>query len=235
MDVRYRSTDIELLDEGADNFEEFHGCLRELETINQLTLAYRPTLAWLKPWLRSGEAFSLLDVGCGGGDMLRRIAGNAGASPVELIGVDLNPWATKAAELSTIRSSGNEALGGIRYATADIFRFERERPIDLVISSLFTHHLNDEQLVDFLRWMHDRAQRGWFINDLHRHALPYHFIKLATRSFSSNRLIRNDAALSVARSFTRRDWAALLDRAGLADHAQVRWHFPFRFCVSCVK
>lgn len=231
MSVRYRSTKAELMDEGADSFEEFHACLRELEVINHLTLAYRPTLAWLKPWLHSGEPLTILDAGCGGGDMLRRIAALAATeSPPELIGVDLNPWAKQCAELAPTDSPMR-----IRYATADVFEFEPQRPVDFVISSLFTHHLSESQIVDFLRWMHRRARLGWFINDLHRHALPYHFIKLATRGFSSNRLIRNDAALSVARAFTRRDWQILLDRAGLADRAQIRWHFPFRLCISCLK
>lgn len=237
MDFRYRSSDIELMDEGAGRFEEFHDCLRELEVINQLTLAYRPTLSWLKPWLQSGEKLAILDAGSGGGDMLRRIASKAGESSIELIGVDLNPWAKKSAELSAEVSGLNEQATQIRYATANIFSFEPAKPVDIVISSLFTHHLSDEQIVRFLRWIHTRARRGWFINDLHRHPLPYHFIKLATRGFSNNRLIRNDAAVSVARAFTKHDWQRLLDRAGLLnrDHVQLRWHFPFRLCVSCVK
>lgn len=217
------------MDENEVSFEEFRDCLQGLELINHLTLAYRPTLRWLRPWLASGEPLSIVDAGSGGGDMLRQIAKRIQhRDNVQLIGVDLNPWSKQSAE-----RSGAASL--IRYETADIFNFEPEKPVDIVICSLFTHHLSDAQLVEFLRWMDGRARKGWFINDLHRHALPYHFIKLATRLFSRNRLIRNDAAVSVARSFTAADWQGLLDQAGIGERARVEWVFPFRLCLSCDK
>lgn len=228
-DLSRRSSETELMDESEISFEEFHDCLQGLEVINHLTLAYRPTLRWLRPWLACDEPLSILDAGSGGGDMLRQIARRIRhRDNVQLIGVDLNPWSKRSAE----------RLGGgsrIRYETANIFHFEPEQPVDIVICSLFTHHLTDAQLVDFLRWIDGRARKGWFINDLHRHALPYHFIKFATRVFSRNRLIRNDAAVSVARSFTTADWRGLLDQAGIGERARVEWVFPFRLCLSCDK
>lgn len=228
VDLSCRSDEAELMDEGDLSFAEFHSCLQELETINILTLAYRPTLKWLKPFMKRGETLSIVDVGSGGGDMLRRIENASSPGKFDLIGVDLNPWSKRSARLSSSDSR-------VRYATADVFHFEPERSVDVVICSLFAHHLSDEQLVRFLRWMHQRAKRGWFVNDLHRHPLPYHFIKAATRLFSRNRLVRNDAAVSVARAFTRSDWQRLLAQAGLTDVARVQWYFPFRFCVSCRK
>jgi 2-polyprenyl-3-methyl-5-hydroxy-6-metoxy-1,4-benzoquinol methylase len=227
-----RSYESELMDEEGIAFDEFHHCLQQLETINHLTLAYRPTLRWLNQWMNSGEPLVILDVGCGGGDMLRQIAkkfsrGNAKNESV-LIGVDLNPWAKKSAEL-------DREFPWIHYETTDIFSFAYNRPIDIIIASLFTHHLTDSQIIHFLRWINGRAQRGWFINDLHRHPVPYYFIKAATRLLSRNRLIRNDAAVSVARSFTRADWQTLLDEAEIRSRARISWHFPFRFCVSCEK
>lgn len=225
-----RSTECELMDGEEIAFEEFHKCLQQLETINQLTLAYRPTLRWLDKRLNTREPLVILDVGCGGGDMLRRIGekflrGNK-KKAITLLGVDLNPWAKKSAEL-------NKEFPFIHYETADIFSFQYDRPIDLIIASLFTHHLTDTQIIHFLRWINNRARQGWFINDLHRHPLPYYFIKAATRLLSRNRLIRNDAAVSVARSFTRADWHRLLHEAGIDARARIDWCFPFRFCVSC--
>lgn len=229
MNFRHRSTEPELMDADNISFAEFHDCLQGLEIINRLTLAYRPTLNWLRRIFLQCKPLCILDAGSGGGDMLRQIEALARREDctVSLIGVDLNPWSKQAAGLSP--------ASAIRYETADIFRFETERPVDIIICSLFTHHLDDEQLVDFLRWLDVRAQQGWFINDLHRHPLPYYFIKFATRLFSRNRLIRHDAAVSVARSFTTTDWHGLLARAGIGERAQVEWFFPFRLCVSCRK
>jgi 2-polyprenyl-3-methyl-5-hydroxy-6-metoxy-1,4-benzoquinol methylase len=226
-----RSTELELMDQETIGFSEFHDCLQQLESINHLTLAYRPTLNWVSRWMKLPEPLVILDVGCGGGDMLRQIerrfSQNAASTPL-LIGIDLNPHAKQSAQHLQSPCS-------IMYETANVFEFKHSQPIDLVICSLFTHHLSDLQIVDFLRWLDRNAERGWFINDLHRHFIPYYFIKAATRLLSKNRLIRNDAAVSVARSFTKSDWRHLLDRAGVTGRVNISWYFPFRICVSCEK
>lgn len=228
-DFSRRSIQAELMDSDAIGYEEFRDCLRTLERINILTLAYRPTLRWLKGKIRSGAGgVTIWDAGSGGGDMLRRLwkaAGREGAG-VTLVGIDINPWSKQAADEVTPRQSS------IQFVTANVFEFQNGKP-DYIISSLFTHHLNDNDLVHFLRWMDVTALKGWFINDLHRHPLPYYFIKGATALFTRNRLIRHDAPVSVARSFTRRDWQRLMDEAGIPENRYfIRWHFPFRYCVG---
>jgi len=202
-DFSQRSDEKELMDEEDISFEEFHDCLIGLERINHLTLAYRPTLQWLRPWVENSERLVVLDVASGGGDMLRQIAKawpdrTAAANGCLMVGVDLNPWAKKSAE-------SWPSFSAIHYQTADVFEFEPDQSIDLIISSLFTHHLTDKQIVEFMRWMNHRARKGWFINDLHRHPVPYYFIKSATALFSRNRLIRHDAAVSVARALSMAD------------------------------
>lgn len=226
-----RSEEKELMDGEGITFEEFHDCLIGLERINYLTLAYRPTLQWLRPWVESRERLFILDVASGGGDMLRQIAKKwpscvAAKKGRRMVGVDLNPWSKKSAESWPSSSA-------IRYETANVFDFEPDQPIDIVISSLFTHHLTDTQIVDFMRWLDSRARKGWFINDLHRHPIPYYFIKVATTLFSRNRLIRNDAAISVARALTVADWQRLIKEAGLDGRVRVERFFPFRICVFC--
>lgn len=232
-DFSQRSDEKELMDAEGISFEEFHDCLEGLERINYLTLAYRPTLQWLRPWVENHKRLFVLDVASGGGDMLRQIAKQWPAhftpnSGYRMVGVDLNPWSKKSAELWPQPSAAS-------YITGNVFAFEPSQPIDIVISSLFTHHLTDSQIVDFLRWMDSHASKGWFINDLHRHPIPYYFIKTATALFSRNRLIRNDAAVSVARALTVADWQRLIDKAGLEEKVRVQWFFPFRLCVFCNK
>lgn len=234
LDLPRRRLVPELMDGEPVPYEEFRECLRHLAGINRASGAYRPTLRWLeRVAARHPEARPLrvLDVGSGYGDMLRRIAGWARRTgrPVELTGVDLNPWSAKAA---TEAAEPGEA---IRYVTADCFALpDHERP-DVIISSLFTHHLDDPQLVRFLRWMEGRARLGWFVNDLHRHAVPHRFVAAAVRVLPFNRLVVHDAPVSVARSFTRRDWEERLAEAGLAGQAEVRWMLPFRLCVGRLR
>ena len=60
-----------------------------------------------------------------------------------------------------------------------------------------------------LQWMHNNSKRGFFVNDLQRHPLAYHGIRVLTSLFSGSELVRNDAPLSVLRGFKRREWEAL--------------------------
>lgn len=244
LNFSQRSNATELMDEEDISYEEFHDCLIGLERINHLTLAYRPTLQWLRRLLKTDEPLCILDVASGGGDMLRQIVRNwpaqsAAKQTSRMVGVDMNPWAKKSAErfkaqVSKYPSSTSQS-SAITFETADIFEFDPDQPADIVISSLFTHHLTNTQVVDFLRWMHRHTRKGWFINDLHRHPVPYYFIKVSTALFSRNRLIRNDAAVSVSRSFTVADWERLIHEAGLDGWVRIQWFFPFRLCVSCIK
>lgn len=228
MDFSQRSFQPELMDTEHVDLAQFRQCLGELETINRWTFAYRPTLRWLESIARAHPVSVILDVGSGGGDMLRRIlqVRKGPGSETSLIGVDLNPWSKQAAE------EWSKDLP-IVFVTGDMFQFEPGSTVDIIISSLFAHHLDDAQLVQFLRWMESRATKGWFINDLHRHWLPYYFIKAATGLLSRNRFIKHDAAVSVSRAFTRADWQRLLNAADIpTDQVRIRWHFPFRISVA---
>ena len=149
---------------------------------------------------------------------------------VQLIGVDRNPHATAAAAAATPGDAP------IRYLTADVFDLLRDLPIDVVVSALFAHHLDDVRVVRFLRWMEDRARVGWLINDLHRHRVPWLVAQHGARLLGMHRFVRHDAPLSVARAFDRRDWLRLLEAADLAPPATtVVWRFPFRFAVGRIK
>jgi len=235
LDLARRSADLELLDLEEADPDTIAACLRDLERINRWTGAYRVTLRWLdrlRLEIAPKRPLTVLDVGAGGGDMLRRIRAWARARrlEVQLIGVDRNPHATAAAAAATPHDAG------IRYITADVFDLPRNLPIDIVVSALFSHHLDDLRLVRFVRWMEDRARLGWLINDLHRHPLPWLVAQHGARLLRMHAFVRHDAPLSVARAFDRRDWHRLLTAAHLAPPATaVVWRFPFRFAVGRVK
>ena len=109
------------------------------------------------------------------------------------------------------------------------FNFEENKP-DIIFSSLFCHHFSDEELVEMLHWMEKNSLCGFFINDLHRHAIAYYFIKLATAMFSKSRLVKNDAPVSVLRGFKKREWKDLLQKAGISNYS-IKWKWAFRFLI----
>lgn len=234
-DLRRRSFEAEWMDDPSVDEATFRDCLTDLATVNGWTLARPPTLAWLRAATRdlpSGSAFSLLDVGYGQGDMLRAIhrwATGRGFVP-RLTGVDLSAWSATSARAAT------PADMAIDYRTGDLFDLRLEPPPDFIVSSLVAHHLDDEQLVAFLRWMEATATRGWFVNDLHRHPIAYHGFRAMSAAMRWHPFVRHDGPLSVARAFRRGDWERLIAQAGLdRDAIRLRWHLPFRLCVGRLK
>ncbi len=235
VDFSRRSTQSELMDTDDVGFALFHECLQQLETVNILSLAYRPTLHWLGQMLRAeapGATVSVLDVGSGGGDMLRRIEKwmRRRKLNADLTGVDLNPLSKQSAEHVT------PADMQIRYETSNIFSFDPSRQFDFIISCNFTHHLSEPELIRFIQWMDGHATRGWFINDLHRHWLPYYFIRTVFNALPFNRMMRSDGPISITRAFRAAEWRRILDDAGIpAARRSIQWFFPFRYVVACGK
>ncbi|GMG83285.1 class I SAM-dependent methyltransferase [Paralimibaculum aggregatum] len=208
---------------------EMDRCLRDIEWLDGLVRGHRPTLAWLDRVAGDRRRLAIADIGAGRGAMLRRIAawGRARGIALELTGIDINPAATAAARAAT------PAADGIRYLAANVFDWEPERPVDLVISALLAHHLDDGDLVRFLRWQERQARIGWFINDLHRHPVPAGFAGLVTRLVPLHRFVRHDAPLSVRRAFRRKDFQVLGRAAGLApDALEIGWWFPYRWGIG---
>lgn len=223
-----RSRESELMDAETTDFETFAACLRDLERVNRASFGYRPTLSWLDSIVggRQLASLSLLDVGSGHGDMLRRVwlwARRRGLA-VELTGVDLNPWSARAAREAT--PTGMD----IRYETADVFAIAPGRRFDIIVSALFAHHLSDPDLVRFLRWMEATARLGWFVNDLHRHWIAEQGLRAIFAALPVHRFVRHDGPVSVRRAFTRGELEALLTAAGVPPgRAAIRWHAPFRW------
>jgi 2-polyprenyl-3-methyl-5-hydroxy-6-metoxy-1,4-benzoquinol methylase len=230
LDLRARSNQPEWMDGDDVSEAEFAACLADLATVNSVTLARPPTLGFVAQACAraKGRPLTLLDVGYGAGDMLRAIHRQAQrrGMDIRLIGIDLNSRSLPAARASTPPDMA------IDYRTGDLFALPEDEPIDLVISSLVTHHMSDAEILRFIGWMERRARRGWFINDLHRHPVAYHGFRALSAAMRWHPFVRHDGPLSVARSFRRPDWARLLSEAGVAQSARVKWHIPFRYCVT---
>ena len=230
-----RSLEPELMDGIGLQDAALHArCLADLATVNRVTLAHRPVLRFLtQAWAQrpAGEAVSVLDVGCGHGDLLRAIRRLAEAQqrPARLQGIDLHPHSTAAARAATPPAMA------IDYVTADVFAWQPERT-DFIVSSQVAHHLDDAQLRALLQWLMRHARHGWCVADLRRHWFPYLGFRWLARLAGWHRVVRLDGTLSIARSLTPADWRRLLADAGLeaqgAQPVQIVRYVPFRLAVQ---
>ncbi|MCB2067364.1 MAG: methyltransferase domain-containing protein [Erythrobacter sp.] len=219
----------ELMDDPALPADQYHALLGDLARVNRVTMAYRPTLAFLDRAMQGRDILRLLDVGFGQGDMLRQIARWAEKRGIraELVGVDLNPRSADAAGAAT------PAGLPISYRTGDYADLHGQG-WDVILSSLVAHHMSHEELVLFLRFMEAEARAGWFVNDLHRHGFAFMGFPLLATLARWHPIVRADGRTSIARSYRPGEWPALLAEAEI-DGAEVQRVFPFRLCVSRVR
>jgi 2-polyprenyl-3-methyl-5-hydroxy-6-metoxy-1,4-benzoquinol methylase len=222
---------LEWLDEPR-SYEELHAYMLSLEQVNTLTLGARPTLHWLEQFAQKPRSrpLRIIDVGCGSGDMLRRIerwAKRRGVA-VELTGIDLNPITIQVARDWTPEGAKIEWIAGDAFAYTE--------PVDLVISALVMHHLSEPAIVGLLAWMEETALCGWYINDLVREPTPYKIFSVAAAILRWHKMVRHDGPVSFRRSFREEDWQRMLSGAGIrSDAASMQRWTPGRLCVGRTK
>jgi len=229
MDFSQRADLHEWMDEPCA-YEEFRTCLRDLEKVNTMLRGYRPSLAWVSSVLTGHTGpVHVVDVGSGGGGMLRALETWARAHnrPLRLTGIDLNPYAARAAQEFSADGST------IEWVTGDAFSYHDAKGADLLMSSLFTHHLPESEIVRFLAWMEENASLGWFVNDLRRSAKSYYAFKALAWVMRWHRFVRHDGPVSVRRGFMPEDWQRMCEAAGLPMSEIEIVAMPFgRLCVS---
>lgn len=231
-----KRADLTELMDSPCSYEELRGCLRDLARVNRVTRGHRPALQWISKLSRTKQRqtpLHIVDVGCGGGDLLLQIERWASHArvPVRLTGVDLNPNAILAAREFA------PAASRVHWVVGDAYSLDTEaHPVDIVVSSLFTHHLSDEQIVKFLRWMETVALRGWLINDLYRSRVAYLGFKALAGIARWHRFVRFDGPVSIRRGFLPSEWRSYVASAGifpLSVDFDVRW--PARIYIGRVK
>jgi 2-polyprenyl-3-methyl-5-hydroxy-6-metoxy-1,4-benzoquinol methylase len=229
-DLSIRSRQDEQMDAPDLDPAVYEKVLHDLARVNRWTFTAHPVLGYMKRAVGEAKAFRLMDVGFGDGDILRAIArwARRRGIAVDLVGVDLNEKSVAAARAAT------PAGFPIDYRAGDYL--DQAGPFDFVISSQVTHHMTDEQLIAFLRYMEKETQRGWLICDLHRHGFAHWGFPILARLLMVHRIVREDGRLSIARAFRAAEWEAYLAEAGIPREAvTIARRFPFRLCVERIR
>jgi SAM-dependent methyltransferase len=226
-----RSYSAELLDNDDIPVQDLYQNLRELDFINNYLGGHDVVIKAIKKMLAGlpkSRKIHILEIGSGGGDNLRAIAkwGKRNGYHFKLTGIDLKKDCTDFAV-------ENSQKFDIEFLTSDYRRapFNQIGKPDIIFNSLFCHHFTDNQLISMLKWMDENTKVGYTICDLHRHPLAYYSIKLLTTLFSKSYLVKNDAPLSVRRSFTKEELNKLLNDANQKEY-KIEWAWAFRWIIT---
>lgn len=221
-----RSELPELMDQHDADPIDISRALRELEIINKYLGGYKVLLSSLSEICKDHKSVSILDIGSGGGDNLRKVADWMRKNKIHatLTGVDIND------EMTRFATSQSKNYPEIKFITKDVWDRSYDTRHDIVMSSLFCHHFNNDKLPSLLQRMKELSSKYIVVNDLHRHWFAYHSIRLITKYFSDNPLVRYDAPLSVARSLKRKEWESTLQSCGLNNYT-ITWSWAWRYKI----
>lgn len=225
-----RSYQKELLDRDDIPFEDIKQNMKELNLINTYLGGHAITLKGLQKLMDTKGAgqprpISICEIGCGGGDNLNVIKQWCTKNKIHgsFIGIDINPHCIAFAQ------SKNENEG-IEFICSDYSKVNFENKPHIIFSSLFCHHFTEKELKKQFEWMKQNAALGFFVNDLQRHPLAYHSIKLLTQLFSKSYLVKNDAPLSVLRGFHKIELSQILNELSIINY-QLEWRWAFRWLL----
>jgi ubiquinone/menaquinone biosynthesis C-methylase UbiE len=165
--------------------------------------------------------YSILDVGTGSADVLHYFHNSfkINSEQFKLTGLDINPR-----HLNYAKSKLNHSK--ISLVQADAFKLPfADKSFDFVISSLFLHHFNPEQIKKMLPEFLRVSKNAIIMNDLIRDYVPLIFFKLTQLIFARSYLTRHDGTASVRRSYTVKEMKEVVSSLGIKNF-EIKEYFP---------
>lgn len=226
MNFRQRSYQKEFIDSDKIPFTDIAQNLKELNFINTWLGGHVITINGIKHLINPNNQLTICEIGCGGGDNLFAIYKWCKRKKIaaRFIGIDMKKECIEFAKQKYPELPCQWVCSDYK-----MLEFKNDKPV-VIFSSLFCHHFPDEELITMLRWLTQNSEQGFFINDLHRHRLAHFLIKWLAKFFSKSYLLKNDAPLSVARGFKKKEWEYLINEAGIKNFT-IKWKWAFRWLI----
>jgi 2-polyprenyl-3-methyl-5-hydroxy-6-metoxy-1,4-benzoquinol methylase len=215
-------------DPSLDEVEHI-AALRDLQRLNSLSrgasLLFHPLRALAK---RNGSVLRVLDLATGGGDTpidLSRRAKECGLE-MQIDGCDFSKRAVAYAA-----SKAQQHASSCKFFCLDVLAEELPSGYDVIMCSLFTHHMDAEEVILLLKKMSGAARQAIFVNDLLRSPVNLFFVTVATRLFSNSAVVQFDGPASVRAAYTLQEMHDMARSAGLTDF-KLSEHFPCRLLLE---
>ncbi|WP_367753107.1 methyltransferase domain-containing protein [Flavobacterium sp. WC2430] len=233
LNTKHRTDKEEIMDDFTMEGEILREALDKIAKINQLLGGNTLTLLGVEKLLSSlvtDKEITIVDVGCGNGDMLRTLAqyGKKNNLNFKLVGVDANNF--------TINHAINLSVNypNISFICEDIFgEVFNELKYDIVLCTLTLHHFKKEEIEKILPIFYANANLGIVINDLHRNSVSYRLFQLLCRVFQLNEMSREDGLISILRGFKKEDLIAFSKKLNFRNYTiQWKWAFRYQWIIS---
>lgn len=225
-----RIVEPEVMDDPLLDSERHLAALHGLARMNALSASARILWRPLQRLIREQPTRSLrvLDIATGSGDVPLQLWRRAKHSGVDL---EVTCLDRSGRALDVARQRAAEVGAHFAFCQLDVRHAELPGEFDVVTTSLFLHHLDDEEAVRLLRKMKTAARRRVLVHDLVRSTYGLWLAYLATRLFSRSDVVHVDALRSVRAAFTIDEARCLAMNAGLIN-ATIERRWPCRYLLS---
>jgi 2-polyprenyl-3-methyl-5-hydroxy-6-metoxy-1,4-benzoquinol methylase len=228
VNTKYRTTQPEIMDDFSLQGEELRDALDKIARINQLLGGNKLTLEGVKSILKqhtADRAITIVDVGCGNGDMLRTLADYADNNNLKfnLIGIDANQFTINHARELSLH------YPNIEYRCEDIFKDDFSTlKYDIALCTLTLHHFKDDEIIKLLGIFRNNALFGIVINDLQRSVTAYRLFQGLCVAFRLNNMSRQDGLVSILRGFKKTELQQFSKTLNLKNYS-IQWKWAFRY------
>ncbi len=228
LSTAQRTSKEEFLDDFSLEGDELRDALDKIATINQWLGGNRATLDGIKNLLENypkESVISIIDIGCGNGDMCRAVSDFAKQESINVLitGIDANGYTVNHARNSSVN------YPDITYSALNVFDEEfASVEYDIALCTLTLHHFSDKEILDLMGFLARKARLGVVINDLQRSALAYRLFQLICFVFQLNKLSREDGLTSILRGFKKQDLVSFSKQLRIKSY-RINWRWAFRY------
>lgn len=228
INTKSRTNDNEIMDDFDMQGDVLQEALDKIAKINQLLGGNKLTLNGVKKMLKSRDistSISIIDIGCGNGDMLRKLAdfGSENNLHFDLIGVDANKFTIEYAKKISV------LYPNVRFINLNIFdqKFLTLK-YDIVLCTLTLHHFKEQQILDLLKIFYEKCTIGIIINDLQRSKISYRLFQILCVLFDLNKMSKQDGLVSILRGFKKHDLVKFSEKMNFLKFS-IQWKWAFRY------
>lgn len=221
------------MDDPSLDVNEHRDALTGLRRVNWLSRSDSAVWNAILPLLAASTPQSpvtILDIASGGGDLAVRLARRARSEGfhVRIMGCDISPTAIEFASEQVTKAG----LSGVTFHRCNVLTDPLPRPsFDVVMCSLFLHHLPEADGLKLLKTMKSAAEKLVLVDDLRRSAIGYWLAWLGCRILTRCRVVHVDGPMSVEGALTTEEVLELARQAGMKI-VSIKKHWPQRFLLS---
>lgn len=228
INLQHRSNELELMDDPKIEEKALETALSDISRVNKLLGGNDITIRAVHKLIEDmnpSQQLTILDLGCGDGEMLRSIAKSfrKKEKDVKLIGIDLNEKCLAYARKLSV------SYPEISYQKQNILDLEAsESSYDIIVCTLTLHHLKCNDIKNMMKKMIELAKIGVVINDLHRSTTAYYLFKIFSFFFIKGYVAKNDGLISIKRGFKKKELVQYAKSLDL-QHYKIHWKWAFRY------